>query len=273
MKCLENEMDLLEFKAVARFLGAQLRVSLRSAVALRGAFAMELLFMALNNLIFFTFWWALFLRVPDVRGHHLQDVALLFGLVAIGYGLHVVFAGGAAELGRLIVDGELDAYLMHPKPVLLAVLSSRSRASGLGDALSGLLLILGFGEIPLQHLAPLAFAIVASALVLTATVTCFWSIAFYVGEAGAVVRLAFEMLLNLSLYPKALFGGLIKGLMFTVIPAAYIGHMPADLVRTPSVLHAGVLMVVAAMYWLGACCLFRHGLRRYSSGSRFGLRG
>lgn len=266
-------MDQLEYRAVCRFLGKQFRVSLRSAVAQRSAFIIELLFMALNNLIFFTFWWALFQKVPNVRGYQLQDVALLFGIVAVSYGLHVIFAGGASELGRLIVNGELDVYLMHPKPTLLAVLGSRSRASGIGDAVSGLLLILAFGRVPLSRVGLLLPAVLASALVLTATVTCFWSIAFYLGEARALVRLAFEMLLNFSLYPKGLFGGLIKGLMFTAVPAAYIGHVPTEFVRSPTLSSAAILVAVSIAYSVGACFLFRQGLQRYSSGSRFTLHG
>lgn len=266
-------MDCLDCKANLRFLRVQLRTSLRAAIALRGAFLLELSFMALNNLIFFTFWWALFLRVPTVRGFALADVAVLFGLVAISYGLHVVLAGGASELGRMIVDGELDTYLTHPKPTLLAVLGSRSRASGMGDVASGLGLILWFGRLSWHSIPWFVLAVTASTVVLTATVTSFWSLAFYLGQIRAVVQLAFEMLLNFSLYPKVLFGGLIKGLMFTLIPAAYIGHWPASLVRTPSLLSALLLTLIACGYWLGACLLFRRGLEHYNSGSRFGLMG
>lgn len=266
-------MDLLDCRANLRFFGAQLRTSLRAAVALRGAFLIELTFMALNNLIFFTFWWALFLRVPNIRGFDLADVAVLFGLVAVSYGLHVVLAGGASELGRMIVDGELDTYLTRPKPALVAVLGSRSRASGMGDIASGLVLIVGFGRLSWSSLPWSVLAVAVSTVILTATVTSFFCLAFYLGQVRALVQLAFEMLLNFSLYPKVLFGGLIKGLMFTVIPAAYVGHLPASLVRTPSVLSALLLVLIACVYWFGACLLFRRGLERYNSGSRCGLVG
>ncbi|HMA95378.1 MAG TPA: hypothetical protein VKP30_21970, partial [Polyangiaceae bacterium] len=68
-------------------------------------------------------------------------------------------------------------------------------------------------------------------------------------------------------------GGLIKGLMFTAVPAAYIGHVPTEFVRSPSLSSAAILVAVSIAYSVGACFLFRQGLQRYSSGSRFTLHG
>src|SRR5215471_16072141 len=124
------------------FAWALVTTNLKAAAALRGAFLMQVVFMILNNVTFFVFWWVLMRRVPDIRGWRLGDIEVLFGIVAAGFGLAVTVAGGVRHLGRLIHDGELDTLLTQPKPVLLHALGLRLQASGFGDVLSGIAFIM-----------------------------------------------------------------------------------------------------------------------------------
>ena len=87
-----------------RFLLALGRMSFRSAAAQRSAFAMQVLFMMLNNAIFFVFWWALLGHVDSIRGWRLPDIQVLYGVVAAGIGLAVTLGGGFRHLGRFIED-------------------------------------------------------------------------------------------------------------------------------------------------------------------------
>src|SRR5262249_8663238 len=151
-----------------RFVGALFATNLKAAARLRGAFMMQVLFMALNNLTFFVFWLVLMGRVTELRGWRLQDVQLLFGLVAAGFGLSVAVTGGVRHLGRFIDHGELDTLLTQPKPVLVYALGLRSQASGVGDLLSGLGFIAWSGHLSWRSLPIVGFAIVASALIFVA---------------------------------------------------------------------------------------------------------
>ena len=67
------------------FAWALLTTNFRAAAALRGAFVMQVVFMMLNNLTFFVFWWALMRRVPELRGWRLGDIQVMFGIVAAGF--------------------------------------------------------------------------------------------------------------------------------------------------------------------------------------------
>ena len=66
--------------AVWTFAKALFGTNLRAVLAQRGAFAIQALFMMLNNVVFFVFWWVLFRNVPEVRGWRLSDVEVLFGI-------------------------------------------------------------------------------------------------------------------------------------------------------------------------------------------------
>jgi ABC-type uncharacterized transport system permease subunit len=167
-----------------RFARALLATNVKATLMLRGAFVVQVVFMALNNLTFFVFWWALMRRVPDLRGWRLGDMQMLFGVVAAGFGAAMTLAGGVRHLGRFIDEGELDTLLTQPKPVLVHALGMRLQASGFGDALSGIAFIACSGQVSWRALPVVVLAIVASALVLVASGIVFFSLAFWLGPGG-----------------------------------------------------------------------------------------
>jgi ABC-2 type transport system permease protein len=250
-----------------------LATSLKASLSLRGAFITQVVFMALNNLTFFVFWWVLMRRVQDIRGWRLEDVQLLFGVVSAGFGLTVTVAGGVRHLSRLIDDGELDTLLTQPKPVLLHALGLRSQASGFGDMLSGILFIAWSGQISWAAVPLVAVVIVAGALIFVACGVMFFSLAFWLGKVETLSRQLWELLVTFSLYPEPLFGGMLRVVLFTVLPAGFIGYVPVRLVQHPSVGQLVLLAGGAATYLAMAVVVFDRGLRRYASGSRFGTFG
>ena len=260
-------------KATARFAVALVGTSVRSAMAERGAFIMRVLFMAVNNAIFFTFWIVLLSRVPRIRGYSLGDVAVLYGVVAIANGIAVFLAGGAQHLARVIHDGELDALIAQPKPTLLYAAGLRSQPSGLGDIVSGLVMVALSGRVTLLGIPVVLAAAVASAVVLVSTAVLFHSAAFWLGRTESASRQLYEVTLMFSLYPDTLFTGPMRWLLFTVIPAGFVGYLPAELIRAPSLWTAVAIAGAVAGYAVVASWVFARGLRVYSSGSRFATFG
>ena len=256
-----------------RFVRALLATNVKATLMLRGAFVMQVVFMALNNLTFFVFWWALMRRVPDLRGWRLGDIQLLFGVVAAGFGAAVTLAGGVRHLGRFIDEGELDTLLTQPKPVLVHALGLRLQASGFGDALSGIVFIAYSGQVSWRALPVVVLAIVASALVLVASGIVFFSLAFWLGRVETVARQLWDLLITFSLYPEPLFGGVLRLALFTLLPAGFVGYVPARLVRSPSVGLVLLMSAAIAVYLTIAIVVFDRGVRRYTSGSRFGTFG
>jgi ABC-2 type transport system permease protein len=255
------------------FLRALLGMSLKASMALRGAFFLQVTFMAINNLVFFVFWWILLHRVPDVGGWRLGEMAVLYGVVAAGYGLGVTVAGGVRHLARFIYEGELDAFLTQPKPTLLYAVCCRSQASGIGDVLSGLLLLGLSGAVRPATLPVVALAVVSSALVFTASGIVFFSLAFWLGRVETAARQIVEAIITFAVYPEPLFGGALRLILFTVLPAGFVGYLPAELVREPSLGAAISMAAASAGYMSFAVWVFGRGLGSYCSGSRFGVFG
>ena len=255
------------------FVRALIATNLKAALALRGAFVMQAAFMALNNATFFVFWWALMRHVDTIRGWRLGDIQLLFGIVAAAVGLTVSVTGGVRFLGRFIEDGDLDTLLTQPKSVLAYALGVRSMPSGVGDFVSGLIFIAWSGEVSWRSLPLVAAAIVASALVFVACGIVFFSLAFWLGKVETVARQLWDLLITFSLYPEPLFGGMLRLALFTVLPAGFVGYLPARVVHAPSILGVGALAIGSVAYVGLAVLVFDRGLRRYASGSRFSTFG
>ena len=256
-----------------RFARALVGTNLKASLALRGAFVMQAAFMVLNNLTFFVFWWVLMRRTPSLRGWRLADIQVLFGVVAAGYGLTVTLAGGVHYLGQAIEDGALDTLLTQPKPVLLHALGLRLQPSGFGDVVSGVLFIALSGEVSWRTAPAVGLAVVAGSLVCAACGIVFFSLAFWVGRVETAARQLWELLLTFSLYPEPLFGGALRLALFTVLPAGFVGYLPARVVRDPSLQNMSMLAIGAVVYLAVAVQLFDAGLRRYTSGSRFSTFG
>lgn len=256
----------------ARFLRVLVAHNLRASVAQRGAFWLQVALMALNNLLYCVTWWVLFQRFDRIRGWVLEDVLALYGIAATAFGLSVALAGGVRDLSRSIVDGDIDTLLTQPRSVLLQAATARSLAAGWGDAASGLILLGLGGHLTLANVPVLLLGVTLSFVVLTATGVVFHSAAFWLGRVESLARTLWEFLISFSLYPPSLFGGAVKLLLFTLLPAGFVSYLPVELVRDFNATDALLAVAGAAFYaWL-ASVVFERGLAHYESGNRLLVR-
>jgi ABC-2 type transport system permease protein len=268
-----SDIQLPSFGATTRFATALVIMSIRSAMAERASFVLRVALMAMNNAIFFTFWIVLLSRVPSIRGYELGDVAVLYGIVALAHGLAFFVAGGIQYLSRVIHDGELDALIAQPKPTLLYAIGLRSQPSGLGDVVSGIVMLALSGRVGVLGIPLVIAASLAGAIVLVSTAIVLHSAAFWLGRTDSASRQLYETTLMFSLYPDTLFTGPLRWILFTIIPAGFVGYLPATLIRAPNVWTALNIALGVTAYGLLAVWVFQRGLRAYSSGSRFATLG
>ncbi len=252
-----------------KFLVALLATNVRASVALRGAFWARAVLMALNNGIMLVLWLLFFLKYGDVNGWRARDTVAIYAVTASAFGLAVVLGHGVSDLARRIHEGGLDAFLTQPKDVLLQCVASRSEASGWGDLGSGVVLFAFAGYLSPATLPICIVTAVSGAAIFLSWSVLFHSLAFWLGDTTSVSRQAWHFVILFSLYPSTIFGGWLKLLLFTALPAGFIGYLPVDLLHRFS---WGALLAVAgaaAGYVALAAFVFRLGLRRYQSGSRF----
>jgi len=252
-----------------KFLIAVWKANLQSALEFRASFIMNILFMMFNNGFYFIFWVIFFDRFKEVRGWVLNDMFLVFGVVATSFGLVAFLFGNAFNLSEVIAGGRLDYYLSLPRPVLLHTIASRSISSGLGDLTYGLISFLLSGFFTWDGLGRYCVGVILSSIVLLSFMIIVHSLTFWMGDAGALSHLLMNALLTFALYPISLFDGPAKFVLFTIIPAALMGSMPVSLIRSLggwSQNLGGLLLGAVGLLGL-AILIFHLGLRRYESGS------
>ena len=233
----------------------------------RVSFISQVVFMFLNDLIFLSIWWIFFNRFREVKGWAMGDIILLFAVAATAFGMGVVIFGNAARLSQVVREGGLDYYLSLPKDPLLHTLVSRMNISGLGDAIFGVAIFFLSGEV-----SPVKFAIfVGTAIVSTAIFTSFMvivhSLSFFIGNSEGISNLMTEAILAFSLYPRSIFTGVAKIILFIIIPAGFVSYLPVSLIKEFSYpVLAGYLAFAVGIVFL-ARWVFMKGLKRYESGN------
>jgi ABC-2 type transport system permease protein len=135
--------------------------------------------------------------------------------------------------------------------------------------LSGIGFLAISGHLTLVTLPLIALLIVAGSTTILACGIVFFSLPFWMGRAETVSRQLWELLITFSLYPEPLFGGALRVMLFTVLPAAFVAYLPVQIVRQPSVAMLTISLTGSAAYLGVAVWVFGRGLRRYASGSRF----
>jgi ABC-2 type transport system permease protein len=239
----------------------------------RASFLTQVVGMMFNNSVFILFWMILYERLgTTIKGYAFGDVMFLWALSAAGYGISAVFLGNASSLSRTIYTGELDVYLLQPKPLLPSFLASRMSIPGWGDLAYGVILFavtqsLSPGRIALF----LAFSILMAA-VLAAIRVLYHSLTFFFGNAEDFAGTASEVVLSFMLYPGSIFEGPVNLLLHSLIPAALIAYIPAELFRAFDAGRMALLVAADLLIVLAAWVLFSLGLRKYESGNRIGTR-
>lgn len=225
------------------------------------------LFMALNNLVWFVIWWLFFGLAGDIRGWTLGDVTQLFGIVAVAYGTYATFFGGARHLAKFALDGSLDIYLGRPRSPLVGILFSRSDPTGIGDIVSGIALVAWSADGPAEIALALAFAALGAS-VLVSTYVAINCLVFWTSGTVRVLDQLFDGFMTLSSFPQIGMPGIIQVLLYTALPAAFVGNAPVEILREFSIDRLAGVVVAALAFPAFATWLFGRGLRRYSSGNR-----
>lgn len=252
---------------------AMLHINLRTLFSQRASFWLQAGMMCLNNFMFLAVWWLLLRKVDNIHGWRMREILLLYAIVAIAFGLERVFAGGVTSIAHKIEDGELDGLLTQPKPVLLQLITSRSEAAAVGDLISAGLMLWLAGGVDGWSWLMLPIAGVCGALVFLATELMIHSAAFWFGEMRALSRQVPMFLITLSLYPTSIHGWVMRVVLFTLMPAGFLGALPWRVIVEGDPLLLLALIGAATGYMLLAIWVFQRGLRRYASGSRFTVTG
>lgn len=261
--------------SLPRVMGLLYASRIRSQASFRTSFVADVLGQMLVVGTEFLELWVILSQVGVLGGMTLTQVAVVYGLGALAFGLADLFFGEIDGLSTMVRSGKLETLLIRPLPVLLQISSMDLSLRRLGRILVGLstyviaLVVAGFPPTPLTLLlavtAPLAGAAVFAALLTTAGAMQFWLV------DGREFANAFTYGGNyVATNPGAVLPLPLRAFFTFVVPATLIAYAPTltllDL-PGPTLIPAwsGWLGVPAAILtWTLASLLWRAGVRRYT---------
>lgn len=247
--------------------------NLKACMEYRVAFIGQLFAVCLNNGAFMIFWYLLYSRVGgDLNGYAFRDIVMLWAIIASSFGLSEVVFGNSSKISSIIFKGELDVYILQPKPILPNLVCSRMVMLGWGDIVYGFVVFLiVFGFDPVRFSLFLLFSI-TGALVFTAFRVLIHTLTFYIGNNEALSMTLENTLITVGTYPSTIFKGPIMFLLYTALPVALMAFMPIGVINVFSPVKLIIILIGDSLFITLSICFFYKGVRRYESGNMIGAR-
>jgi ABC-2 type transport system permease protein len=251
-----------------KIFGCYFRLNLSSALEYRASFFTQVLGIALNNGSFVVFWWIAFDQIGGrIAGYSFEDVMFIWAVASTGFGLaHILFAN-ASSITRLIVTGELDAFLLQPCNTLLNVICAKTNLGAYGDFFYGFILMALIYGANIAAWGWFLYGVILAAVLFTAVTVTAHSLTFFVGDASVIGSMALEFMINFSVYPDKIYAPAVRAVMYSLIPSGFAVHVPLGFVTGFSPIVFAVCLGASVLYLCLAAWLFGKGLKRYESGN------
>ncbi|MFF0381840.1 ABC transporter permease [Streptomyces sp. NPDC004673] len=248
----------------------------RSTMAYRVSFVMTTFGNFAATFLDFVAIMLMFSRVDALGGYSLPEVAFLYGLSAVAFGLADLLIGSMDRLGRRVRDGTLDTLLVRPAPVLAQVAADRFALRRLGRVTQGVL-VLGWSLSRLDvdwtaaKLLLMPLMIVGGCGIFCAVFVAGAAFQFLAQDASEVQNAFTYGGTTMLQYPPTVFTAeLVRGVTF-VLPLAFVNWVPAAYVlgRPYPLGLPGWTAFASPLVALACCALaglaWRAGLRSYRS--------
>ena len=175
---------------------------------------------------------AIFHRVDSLGGWSGMEVALLFGLSGVAFGLADLLISQVEDASRHIKAGTFDLFLLRPVPTLLHLSASEFALRRVGRILQPLVvLVVALVAAPIdwrvETVALIPVTIVCGAVIFGSVWVTTSSISFWTVESQEVAN-AFTYGGSLATsYPVDILGAWLRRIMTFLVPLAFVAYLPA----------------------------------------------
>ena len=250
--------------------------SIHSQLQYRASFVM----LALGSLILtgvdFVGLWALFHRFGSLQGWHLPEVAVLYGMVNIAFGLAEAVARGFDAFEVMVRDGGFDRILLRPRGAAFQVLSQELQLLRIGRIAQGAAAMAwGWSSLAVSPSLPgvlvLAAGIVSGACIFTGLFVLQATLSFWTVSTLELVNTVTYGGVETAQYPLSIYRPWFRRIFTFVIPLACINYWPlqaalgrSDPLGAPT-WFLWLSPVLGAVFLLVSLRVFAFGVRHYRS--------
>lgn len=228
------------------------------------SFVANILFMIINNACFIVQWIVLYSLKDTIGGYTLKEMLLLWGIAASTYGVSRFFFKSAFNLSETINNGKLDAYLVQPKNVLLSTITSEISVSAIGDITYGYIILIIYG-ITLKNFLLFTTLSILGGLIIVSVSIITNSLTFWFNMSDILADSINSMIVTFGTYPKGIFTGLVRILLYTLVPVGIANYIPVDIIINFNLLGFILVLLFTILMIFLSFYVFNKGLKRYSS--------
>ena len=250
----------------ARKMFLSVKYSLMKEMLNKWTFITNIIFMILNNATFIIEWVVFLSLNSTFGGYTISKVILLWALAAGSYGISHFFFKDSYMLSDIINDGSLDSYLVQPRNILINAITGNVDVSALGDILYAIIILIICRPSFLEVILFILFSF-TGALIITSIAVIFGSLAFWIKKSDAIADTMTNLVICFDTYPGAIFKGITKILLYTLVPVGLSSYMPMEVLNNFNLLYFLIIIGYTIFITLFAFYIFNKGLKRYSSSS------
>jgi ABC-2 type transport system permease protein len=248
----------------------------RSRLQYRWSFWLGIFVTVITDLVPLMLIGIVFTRFPTIRGWHWRDIALIYGLDQLAFGLVRCFSRQLDNFDQYIVSGDFDSILIRPLPPLFHLIAARFEIVEIGRLTAGVVVLclaaraagvsLTFANVGIALAAAVGGAMILFSFILMVAAVSFWQT-----RSGKLQDLVQASGRAFADYPLTIYPSGIRWLLTFILPLALITYYPAQrllgrnetgallpLLSRAAVPAGLLLLALAGLVW-------RAGLRHYQS--------
>jgi ABC-2 type transport system permease protein len=216
-------------------------------------------------------------KFPTLLGWHVGEVALLYALMSVAFGVSELFGAGIDQFAEMIRRGDFDRVLLRPVGAFMQVLGSDFRLRRLGRITQGLIgfalalrLLPGLrwdlGKLVMLPIGIVSGAVVFLAVLLLGATLCFWTVE--TTELTNILTYGGREMLS---WPLTVYSPGLQRFFLFVVPLAFGSYVPTCYVLGRSLpfglpeAAAFAAPLCATVFALAAAAVWRAGISRYQS--------
>lgn len=221
--------------------------------------------------------WALFARFKSLRGWHLAEVALLYGLVHVAFALAEGVGRGFDLFPGTVRTGEFDRLLLRPVSTAFQVAAREIQLMRVGRLAQGLVVLLWAARALEVHwsvdrVALAGFTVLGGACLFVGLFVIQATLAFWTTESLEAMNTVTYGGVETSQLPLSIYRPWFRRFFTFVVPLACVSYFPALAILGRDDVHLGSpawfrwsAPVVGVLFLVMALQVWRFGVRHYRS--------
>lgn len=249
-----------------------LGVSFRSQMQYRASFFMLALTHFISTFSEIIGIWVLFDRFKMVKGWTLEELALIYGIMQMGFATAEATARGFDKFSELVRNGDFDRVLLRPIGTLVQIASREVQMMRIGRFLQGLFILLwGCSVLKISlfshHTLTIVLSFIGAACLFNGLFVIQAAISFWTVETLELMNITTYGGLETGQYPMSIYNKGFRLFFTIIIPLACVAYYPiASLIHGTVPLWLGMLLPLAGILFLCLACQFwKLGVRHYHS--------